>query len=87
MISFTTKYFTILYHKKNDKSKLTIYTTYAWLERKDSNPRMVGPEPTALPLGDAPIRQHSNTKNSKNKVEPCYNYYANDKNLSQTREH
>ena len=25
-----------------------------WLERRDSNPRMVGPEPTALPLGDAP---------------------------------
>lgn len=26
-----------------------------WLERRDSNPRMVGPEPTALPLGDAPL--------------------------------
>ncbi len=26
-----------------------------WLERRDSNPRMVGPEPTALPLGDAPF--------------------------------
>ena len=27
-----------------------------WLERKDSNPRMAGPEPAALPLGDAPIQ-------------------------------
>lgn len=32
-----------------------------WLERKDSNPRMVGPEPTALPLGDAPILIYSST--------------------------
>ena len=26
-----------------------------WLERRDSNPRMAGPEPAALPLGDAPV--------------------------------
>jgi hypothetical protein len=26
-----------------------------WLGRKDSNPRMAGPKPAALPLGDAPI--------------------------------
>ena len=26
-----------------------------WLGREDSNPRMPGPEPGALPLGDAPI--------------------------------
>ena len=25
-----------------------------WLGREDSNPRMLGPEPSALPLGDAP---------------------------------
>ncbi len=26
-----------------------------WLGRRDSNPRMLGPEPSALPLGDSPI--------------------------------
>ena len=26
----------------------------SWLGRKDSNPRMAGPKPAALPLGDAP---------------------------------
>ena len=25
-----------------------------WLGMRDSNPRMVGPEPTALPLGESP---------------------------------
>lgn len=28
---------------------------FLWLERRDSNPRMAGPEPAALPLGDAPM--------------------------------
>lgn len=27
----------------------------SWLGMRDSNPRMVGPEPTALPLGESPI--------------------------------
>ena len=27
-----------------------------WLGRKDSNPRMAGPEPAALPLGDCPAQ-------------------------------
>ncbi len=27
-----------------------------WLGRKDSNPRMLGSEPSALPLGDSPMR-------------------------------
>ena len=26
-----------------------------WLGWRDSNPRMLGPEPSALPLGDTPI--------------------------------
>ena len=26
-----------------------------WLGMRDSNPRMVGPEPTALPLGESPV--------------------------------
>ena len=40
-------------HETKIVSKLSIFPS--WLERRDSNPRMVGPEPTALPLGDAPI--------------------------------
>ena len=28
---------------------------YAWLGWRDSNPRMPGPEPGALPLGDIPL--------------------------------
>ena len=31
-----------------------------WLGRRDSNPRMPGPEPGALPLGDSPIMNRSN---------------------------
>lgn len=27
----------------------------AWLGMRDSNPRMLGPEPSALPLGESPI--------------------------------
>ena len=27
---------------------------FFWLGRKDSNPRMAGPKPAALPLGDCP---------------------------------
>ena len=27
---------------------------FQWLGMRDSNPRMVGPEPTALPLGESP---------------------------------
>ena len=27
---------------------------HEWLGMRDSNPRMVGPEPTALPLGESP---------------------------------
>ena len=27
---------------------------FSWLGMRDSNPRMVGPEPTALPLGESP---------------------------------
>lgn len=27
----------------------------SWLGWRDSNPRMLGPEPSALPLGDIPI--------------------------------
>ena len=27
-----------------------------WLGRRDSNPRMLGPEPSALPLGESPVQ-------------------------------
>ena len=29
--------------------------TQIWLGRRDSNPRMLRPKPSALPLGDSPI--------------------------------
>ena len=34
-------------------SKLAIFSS--WLDRQDSNLRMLGPKPSALPLGDGPI--------------------------------
>ena len=35
-----------------------------WLGWRDSNPRMAGPEPAALPLGDIPILFNYIKKNS-----------------------
>ena len=41
-----------LHQNKNAKHKLDeLYKI--WLGRRDSNPRMLGPKPSALPLGDA----------------------------------
>lgn len=37
-----------------------------WLGMRDSNPRMVGPEPTALPLGESPRCFYCSTKFVKN---------------------
>lgn len=37
-------------HKEQEKLLRSI-----WLGRRDSNPRMPGPKPGALPLGDGPI--------------------------------
>jgi hypothetical protein len=34
----------------------------SWLARRDSNPRMLGPEPSALPLGDSPSSQETNAE-------------------------
>ncbi len=31
-------------------------TFFIWLGRRDSNPRMPGPKPGALPLGDVPLK-------------------------------
>ena len=42
---------------QNMKTKNTPYGrgfVSSWLGMRDSNPRMVGPEPTALPLGESP---------------------------------
>lgn len=35
-------------------SELKNVIIIAWLGWRDSNPRMLGPEPSALPLGDTP---------------------------------
>lgn len=35
------------------ESKLSLFLS--WLDRQDSNLRMLGPKPSALPLGDGPI--------------------------------
>ena len=40
--------------KKPFDTLVSISNGSLWLGMRDSNPRMVGPEPTALPLGDAP---------------------------------
>ena len=37
---------------KNIPLRVCFYSS--WLGMRDSNPRMVGPEPTALPLGESP---------------------------------
>lgn len=36
--------------KKDLKTEICLL----WLGKRDSNPRMLGPEPSALPLGDSP---------------------------------
>ena len=37
-----------------------VFVKQKWLGWRDSNPRMVGPEPTALPLGDIPSAKYKN---------------------------
>lgn len=38
------------------KKKEPIWTLFSWLGWRDSNPRMPGPKPGALPLGDTLVR-------------------------------
>lgn len=38
---------------KNDRTQKLCH--FSWLGRRDSNPRMPGPKPGALPLGDSPM--------------------------------
>ena len=40
---------------QNEQKELEMKLRLIWLGRRDSNPRMLGPKPSALPLGDAPI--------------------------------
>ena len=39
------------------ESKLKALLRSIWLGRRDSNPRMPGPKPGALPLGDVPLTE------------------------------
>ena len=52
------------------KSQDKVFTLniLSWLGWRDSNPRMPGPKPGALPLGDIPIPNHFNKYYSKNQV-------------------
>ena len=45
----------LLKYKKPFDKMVFFKNNSAWLGWRDSNPRMAGPEPAALPLGDIPI--------------------------------
>ena len=46
--------------RSGNKNSLPLQTKNAiWLGWRDSNPRMTGPEPVALPLGDTPSLQNT----------------------------
>lgn len=40
---------------KKSPKRATVYVCQIWLGRQDSNLRMLGPKPSALPLGDVPL--------------------------------
>ena len=40
---------------QQSKKDLKNEILFTWLGWRDSNPRMLGPEPSALPLGDIPL--------------------------------
>ncbi len=45
---------------RSNKNSLPLQTKNTiWLGWRDSNPRMTGPEPVALPLGDTPSLQNT----------------------------
>ena len=46
----------ITLNEKSKKDPLGQFL-HSWLGMRDSNPRMVGPEPTALPLGESPVHK------------------------------
>ena len=47
----------ILQDKYENQTKITDVKPLEqiWLGMRDSNPRMLGPEPSALPLGESPV--------------------------------
>lgn len=47
---------TLLKQKNAAFNKLKAAFYNFWLGQRDSNPRMLGPKPSALPLGDAQIQ-------------------------------
>ena len=51
MIRCTVSEFSNIFYKK---TLVRAFFVKFWLGRKDSNPRMAGPKPAALPLGDSP---------------------------------
>lgn len=55
---------------------------------RDSNPRMLGPEPSALPLGESPTQSHLTILTLKNQplrffIKACYNEKAKHKRKQQ----
>ena len=46
------------YSKKKKRSEKRFYDIISWLGWRDSNPRMPGPKPGALPLGDIPTLEN-----------------------------
>ena len=53
--SFCLFFVRILLHTQTIENTLGEEGVFYWLGRRDSNPRMPGPKPGALPLGDVPI--------------------------------
>ncbi len=49
----------------NDILAFPVFVKQKWLDRQDSNLRMLGPKPSALPLGDGPILANSSTIHQK----------------------
>ena len=45
-------------HLSYPPRQTTSENNYSWLGRRDSNPRMPGPKPGALPLGHVPIKKN-----------------------------
>ena len=58
----------LLKYKKPFDKMVFFKNNSAWLGWRDSNPRMPGPKPGALPLGDIPIPNYFNKYYSKNQV-------------------
>ena len=67
----------LVYKLKNPFAAIVLCNeTGNWLGRRDSNPRMHGPKPCALPLGDAPTNtQHSYYTTYLPTVALCFLYY------------